>query len=246
MSLTVRFLGSGDAFGSGGRLQACILVDSGSLRLLLDCGDTSLVAMRQQGVQPNDIDAVLLTHMHGDHCAGVPYLLMEAMLPGKRTRPLLVAGPRGCPAHLEQLREALFPGSRVMNPRFPYRVVELEPGARTGFEGFTVSAYPARHTAETNPLILRLECGERVITYSGDTEWTDALALACRGADLLITECYFHDKPVRMHLDYATLAAHRHELGARRIVLTHMSAQMLRKVDAVAEQCARDGLVLEV
>jgi len=205
MAVTVRFLGSGDSFGSGGRLQTCILVDTGSVRLLMD-----------------------------------------AMLPSKRSRPLLVAGPAGTAAHLAQLREALFPGSRVMSPAFPYRVVELRQESRTAFEGFTVTVYPALHTPETNPLVLRVECAGRVIAFSGDTEWTAALAKAAAGADLLILECYFHDKPVKMHMNYAALAAHRSQIEARRIVLTHMSTEMLARVGTVAEQCAFDGLTLEL
>ena len=94
MTVTVRFVGSGDSFGSGGRFQTCILVDGPGIRFAMDFGTTSLVALRQQGIEHNSIDAILLTHFHGDHCGGVPFLLMDAMLDAKRTRPLLIAGPR--------------------------------------------------------------------------------------------------------------------------------------------------------
>src|SRR4051794_17233853 len=78
--VTVRFVGSGDSFGSGGRFQTCILLDGARSRVAVDFGTSSLIALAQQGIEPNSIDAVLLTHLHGDHCGGVPFLLIDAML----------------------------------------------------------------------------------------------------------------------------------------------------------------------
>jgi ribonuclease BN (tRNA processing enzyme) len=86
--MKVRFVGSGDSFGSGGRFQTGILVDAPGLRFALDFGASSLVALAQQGIAHNSIDAILLTHLHGDHCGGVPFLLVDAMLAAKRTRPI--------------------------------------------------------------------------------------------------------------------------------------------------------------
>ena len=94
MTVRVRFVGSGDSFGSGGRFQTCILVDAPGLRFAIDFGASSLIALNQQSIAHNSIDAVLLTHLHGDHCAGVPFMLMDAMLAAKRTRPLTIAGPK--------------------------------------------------------------------------------------------------------------------------------------------------------
>jgi ribonuclease BN (tRNA processing enzyme) len=68
MAVTVRFVGSGDSFGSGGRFQTCILVDGPGSRFAIDFGTSSLIALAQQGFAHNSIDAILLTHLHGDHC----------------------------------------------------------------------------------------------------------------------------------------------------------------------------------
>lgn len=246
MSGTVRFIGSGDSFGSGGRFQTCILVDVGGRRFLLDCGASTLVAMRSQGIDPNSIDAIFLTHLHGDHCAGVAFVLMDAMLGSKRTTPLVVAGPQGTRERMEALREALFPGSHVMKPKFPYEYVELLPGRRNDVGGIAVTPYAALHTPETNPTMLRVECGGKIVTYTGDTAWTDALIAAADGADLLICECYYFDKPIRMHMNYATLKANLPKLAAKSIVLTHMSEDMLKRVHDIPERCAADGLVLDL
>jgi ribonuclease BN (tRNA processing enzyme) len=246
VAVSVRFVGSGDSFGSGGRFQTCILVDGPASRIAVDFGASSLIALAQQGIEPNTIDAILLTHLHGDHCGGVPFLLIDAMLAARRERPLTIAGPRDLERRMGAIREALFPGSHAMTPRFPLRWVELSPGVPQPILDCVVTARPARHTAETDPTALRVEVAGKVIAYTGDTEWTDDVAAVARGADLLIAECYFYDRPVKWHLNYPAIAAHRQTLGARRVILTHMSREMLAHAADVPEECAHDGLVVTV
>lgn len=240
----VQFIGSGDSFGSGGRFQTCILAALGGKRFLIDCGASSLIAMRAQGIDPNSIDAILLTHMHGDHCAGVPFLLVDAMLGSKRQNPLVVAGPSGTRQSMDVLREALFPGSHVMRPKFAYEYLELTPGQPNIVAGATVTPYLALHTPQTSPTMLRVVCGGKIVTYTGDTDWADALVPLADGADLLISECYFYEKPVKMHMNYATLRANLSKLKAKSIVLTHMSEDMLARGSQIPERLAGDGLVI--
>jgi ribonuclease BN (tRNA processing enzyme) len=244
MAVSVRFVGSGDSFGSGGRFQTCIVVDGPRSRFAIDFGTSSLIALAQQGIEHNSLDAILLTHLHGDHCGGVPFLLIDAMLAAKRTRPLVIAGPRDLRRRMDQIREALFPGSHVMTPKFPLTWIEMAPGTPHAVLDLMVTPEAARHTAETNPTAVRVEVADKVIAYTGDTEWTDDVARVARGADLFIAECYFYDKPVKWHLNYQTIAALRQSLGAKRVVLTHMSDEMLARAADVPEECAYDGLVV--
>jgi ribonuclease BN (tRNA processing enzyme) len=244
MPITVRFVGSGDSFGSGGRFQTCIVVDGPRSRFAIDFGTSSLIALAQQGIEHNSLDAILLTHLHGDHCGGVPFLLIDAMLAARRTRPLTIAGPRDLRARMDGIREALFPGSHAMTPKFPVDWIEMEPGRAHPVLDLVVTPEHARHTAETNPTALRVQVGERVVAYTGDTEWTDEVARAARDADLLIAESYFYEKPVKWHLNYPDIAAHAARVGARRLILTHMSREMLARVGSVPEECAYDGLVV--
>jgi ribonuclease BN (tRNA processing enzyme) len=131
-----------------------------------------------------------------------------------------------------------------MAPKFPLDWIEMEPGRSHGVLDLRVTPEPARHTRETNPTALRVEVGDRVIAYTGDTEWTEDVARAAQDADLLIAESYFYDKPVKWHLNYPDIVAHARRTGARRVILTHMSREMLARAAEVPEECARDGLVV--
>jgi ribonuclease BN (tRNA processing enzyme) len=82
--------------------------------------------------------------------------------------------------------------------------------------------------------------------YSGDTQWTPALAEAARGADLFAVEAYTFDRPVRYHLDYQTLRAHLGQIRAERVVLTHMSAAMLARLTDAELPAAYDGMVIDL
>jgi ribonuclease BN (tRNA processing enzyme) len=93
---------------------------------------------------------------------------------------------------------------------------------------------------------LRVDLGGASFAYSGDSQWTPALARAACGADLFAAEAYTFDRPIRYHLDYATLRARLDELEARRVVLTHMSADMLSRLADVDLLTACDGLIMRV
>jgi ribonuclease BN (tRNA processing enzyme) len=240
----VRFIGSGDSFGDGGRFQACILVEARDTRFLLDCGATSLVALKRASVDPAGIDAVLLSHFHGDHCGGVPYLILDGQF-AKRERPLAIAGPPGVRERMTAVFEAALPTSSRTAQRFPVSYVELrEEPVRIG--ALEVLALPVAHLPETTPRGLRVRVDDRVIAYTGDTDWCDALPRLADGADLLIAEAYSVEKRIPQHLSHATLLAHRDELRARRLVLTHPGVETLARERELAWPLAHDGMELDI
>lgn len=246
MSATVTFVGSGDAFGSGGRFNTCILVEAPGIRFCIDFGASSLIALERLGLSHNTIDTILLTHLHGDHCGGIPLLLVDAMLAAKRERPLTIAGPAMTTERLKSVAAAMMPGMEVMVPKFPITYLDMAVLRDYEIGPLKVMTYPAVHTKQTNPTSLRVEVAGKVIAYTGDSEWTEHMPALAAGADLLIAECYFFRKPVRFHLNYPDIVKHRPELGAKRLVLTHLGREMLANLDDVAEECAHDGLVLEL
>jgi len=241
--VTLRFLGSGDAFGSGGRFQTCMHLSGADGAVLIDCGASSLIAMKRDGVDPGEVSAVLLSHLHGDHFGGVPFLILDAQF-ARRTQPLLVSGPPGVRSRVEAAMEVLFPGSTSVQRKFDVEFIELAGREATRVGPAMVTAFPVVHASGAPPYALRVEYGGRTIAYSGDTEWTESLIEAARGADLFVCEAYMFDRPVRFHLDYKTVEAQAERLGARRIILTHMGRDMLAREAEARFERAHDGLVL--
>lgn len=246
MTLTVQFLGSGDAFGSGGRFQACIHVQAPNANLLLDCGASSLIAMKRSGVAPNNIDAILISHVHGDHFGGIPFFILDAQFLSKREKPLLIAGPPGIEERVRAAQEALFANSSKTEQKFEIRFAEWQDRVPTDIAGVRVTPFEVVHGSGAPPFGLRLEAEGRTVAYSGDTEWTPALINLSRDADLFICEANFFEKAVTFHLDYETLMKHRGELTCKRLVLTHMNSEMIERAATLEVECAEDGLVIEL
>jgi ribonuclease BN (tRNA processing enzyme) len=244
--MQVRFVGCGDAFGSGGRQNTCFHVAGASSNLLIDCGASSLPALKRSGIVRNDIELILITHFHGDHFAGLPFLLLDAQF-SRRTKPLVIAGPEGIETRLTQVMEALFEHSSKTQQKFELSVLPLKPREARSFGGITVTPYPVVHGNSGGPFLgYRIEAEGRVIAYTADTEWTDTLVPLGHNADLFIAEAYTFETNVRNHLSLKSLEAHLAEIAPKRLILTHMSDDMLSRLDSLPYTAAHDGLVVDV
>jgi ribonuclease BN (tRNA processing enzyme) len=199
--------------------------------------------MKRAAVDPSSLGWVLLSHLHVDHFGGVPLLILDGQF-SRRTRPLVIAGPPSVRRRIEATMEAFFPGSTSITRRFSTDFVELQEGVPCSVGPAIVTSLAAQHASGAPSYILRVEYGGKLIAYSGDTEWTETLVEAARGADLFICEAYFFDRKIRYHLDYQTLRQHRERLACRRLILTHMSLDMLDHLGEIDYEHAEDGQVV--
>jgi ribonuclease BN (tRNA processing enzyme) len=240
----LQFVGCGDAFGSGGRLNTCFHVVGDSANFLIDCGASSLVGLERLGVARDAIDTILITHFHGDHFGGVPYFVLDAHF-GKRRRPLTLAGPPGIETWYGRVLEAAFERFSEIRLGFDLRLMSLPERHTTAIGPLRVTPIPVVHGNSGGPFFgYRIEVENRIIAYSGDTEWTDTLIELGLDADLFVIECYAYDKPIRNHLNLKTIEQHLARINPRKLVLTHMSHDMLAHRHEVAHLTASDGMVV--
>jgi ribonuclease BN (tRNA processing enzyme) len=246
MKLTV--VGSGDAFGSGGRSNTCFILDTKTATIAVDFGASALPALKALRFDPNRIDAVILSHLHGDHFGGLPFLLLDAQFLSRRERPLLIAGPPGTRARLDALLEVFFPKSTGSKWRFQWRVEDIALDQEARVLDHALRTTEVIHQSGAPSTALRLSDGGTTFAYSGDTEWTDALLPIARDADLFICECYAYSGKMTGHMSWEILKIRLADLRARRVMVTHMNPSMLERVsevNAAGVLIAADGLTME-
>jgi ribonuclease BN (tRNA processing enzyme) len=246
VTVTVRFLGTGDAFNARGRCHASYLVQAPSATVLLDCGASALLAMQRDGISIDTLDAVCLSHLHGDHFAGLPFVFIAAMFDVPRSRPLTIVGPPGTEARVGDLYRAMYRDLSAKPLPFDIRYVEVGSDVRTAVGPAEVLSFAVPHQENELSLGYRLTVDKRVILSSGDTGWTESLVTQSRGANLFICECCFYVKRVDFHLDYPRLSAQRHRFECDRLVLSHCGREVLAHRDEIPEEIASDGLVIEL
>ncbi len=243
-TVQVTVLGSGDAFGAGGRLHSAYLVEGPGATFLVDCGGTVLHGLRRFGIEPERIDFVLLSHLHGDHFGGVPFLFMDYLYVSDRQRPLTVYGPPGTERRVRALFAALY--ERQSGEPLPFGVsyTEVPASATTVIQGVKVESFVVPHVSELVCYGYRLTIGGKTIVYSGDTGWTDEFIARTSGADLFICECSTFETHLDIHVSYPEIAARAAELRCRRLVLSHLGDETLRHRGEITLEVAEDGLVI--
>ena len=241
----VRFLGSGNAFADGGRSHACIHVSAPGVSLLLDCGGSSLPLIKRY-LDPAAIEAIAVTHLHGDHFGGIPFVLDEQKWSGRR-RKIVLAGPPSLQTRTRLVAEGFGIDMATLGYDAPFVVLGRE---EQGLSGAMVAALPVTHSPAAEPHGLRVRIGGTLIAYSGDARWSEELVEVARGADLFICEATnfatADEKDNPVHISYETLMMNRARLDCRRIVVTHLGSKSLANVKDMALEYATDGLELSV
>lgn len=248
--MRITIVGCGDAFGSGGRFQSATLVESAAGTCLVDCGASTMTALNAQHINPDRIETILLTHLHGDHFGGIPFFLLDAQWVRRRTFPLLIAGPPGTRQRVHDAIEIFFAGTMAKTKwTFDWRVMEIAPDHPAVCGGYSIRTTAVDHDSGAPSTAVRLEADGYVFVHSGDTKWTDALLAIARGADLFFVDCYAFDTAALPHMSYRLLVEKRASIHASRVVLTHLGPDMLAKrhdVNKALFELAQDGAVYEL
>jgi ribonuclease BN (tRNA processing enzyme) len=238
----VVFIGTSDAFGAGGRRQSAVLVRAPNGGILLDCGATTCSGLNEFDIARGEIDAVVISHFHGDHFGGIPALLLAALYEDARTAPLRIAGPPTVEARVRGLAEAMGYPLDEHDWTFPIQFEELPAGRELELGPVRLSAFETYHSPKAVPHGLIVRTGDARIAYSGDTGWFEELPTHVAGSDLFICECTYRSNPFEYHLNYDLLVKQSERFDCGRILLTHLGDEMTEHRGKVDFETADDGL----
>lgn len=247
--MKVTIIGSGDAFGTAGRAHTCIRLNSAAATLLVDFGAGSITAWQKLGFSSDDVDAIVITHLHGDHFGGLPLLLMHCQFVAHRRKPLSLYGPAGLEARLRALFDVFFPGIANLAWSFAWPVVEIAPGYSTEVAGFKVETFPVEHMSDGLATGVRISDGTHVFAYSGDTAWTETLLPLSADADLFLIECFSGEEAIPNHMNWSQLLRKLPFFTAKRLVVTHLGVTALPKIAemrAAGLTVAEDGSAFDL
>jgi ribonuclease BN (tRNA processing enzyme) len=243
--MRLHVLGSGDAFNSAGALHSCYFLEHAAGKLMLECGPSALAGLKRAGIPSDAPDALLISHLHGDHFGGVPFLLLEYLFSNPRSRPLVIAGPPTTAQRVWSLYGELYREAHCREIRFDIDWVVAEPGSSFRLAGFDVRAFEVPHTTDPVSLGYRIESPEGVVVFSGDSAWTEAFVEHTRGSDLFLCECCSLRPETKLHTSYEDILANRARLGCKRLLLTHLGADV-RAAASIDVERAHDGMTVEI
>ena len=250
-------IGSSDAFNSAGRGHSCYLLEGAAPAPLgIDFGATALAGLGRLGVDPRTVRTILLTHLHGDHVAGLPFLLLDGIYHRIRTEPLELLGPPGIGARVEALFRAAYGSLADRSRPFELRIRELGPGEEADLAGARLRTFAADHQDPPEfPLCLRIEGRDgRVVAFSGDSAPCPGLFAAAAGADLLVAECTALRPPAGRHSTWEDWKTLLPRVRAKKLLFTHLGAEVRAAAAELARHApvgpslrfADDGLVVDV
>jgi ribonuclease BN (tRNA processing enzyme) len=252
-------LGSGTSVFHPRRAAAGFWLETENGSILLDCSGDAPHRMAQENLDWINLDAVWISHLHLDHCAGLaPFLfgLRSATRIDRRAKPLRIFSCEGIKKLLEAIDESH--NYKLFQQGFAIEIQEIAPSdTANSFEivkGVKAETFPTPHRRESLAIRLTDTRGATVV-YSSDTGYSENLAQFAGGVDLLILECSFYrNKPVSTHLELAEAMRLAELAEPRQLLLTHLYPEW-DAVDLEGEAkklwrgrtiAAHDGLRLEV
>ncbi|MCC7442546.1 MAG: ribonuclease Z [Bdellovibrionales bacterium] len=232
---TLGILGCGEAFDSGWGNNSCILHGASTPTVLFDCGYQIPERLWALSRRLQDLDAVILTHLHADHALGMAPLLVR-MMEEKRMRALTVFGSAGAESYLRKAVELAYPGAwRRLG--FPLDVRLLAPGKKTRWRGLELECAESVHSVRN--LAVRVALGKGSFFISGDGRFTEAsLSLASR-SKLVLHEAYSARRGHPTHTSLIELHDALHGSTPEHIVVTHPQRDERESVEIMIRRLAR-------
>ncbi|MGL1861123.1 MAG: ribonuclease Z [Pseudodesulfovibrio sp.] len=222
--MRVIFVGVGEAFDET-LSNTSVLVESGGLAILLDCGFTAASSFWAVAERPLELDMLYISHFHGDHYFGIPALLGRSIEEG-RSKPLTIMGQSGVAGKIRQLMDMAYPNS-LKKAQFALNFIECQPETPA-----TVDRMQFRFAVNDHPmpcLSIRIESEGKSIFYSGDGKPTKETQALAQGCDLIIHESFFLEPTKPGHGTVDSSIEFAREAQAAHLALVHVQRTVRRE-----------------
>lgn len=217
--LDLRFIGTGNAFAPGGLCWNGFVLGG---RYLFEAPPQALQSLNKMGIDANDLDGVILSHHHGDHFLGLPFLFLQWKTLNRR-RPVRIIGPEGTKRLAKEIGEHVYPW--LFETDFEIEWEEVRDGSRSTLGGLSLASVGVKHdTRLSDSLGFEIGLAGRRMGYTGDSAICDAVLDLARGSEILISECASVDEVIPTHMnlrDDLPRVRAAMKPGAR-LILTHL------------------------
>ena len=232
INIELLFLGSGNAFAPG-RAYGSFLVDD---QILFEATPTTLPAIKELNIPLEDIQYIFISHFHGDHCFGLPFIFLDHYFITKRKKPLTIIGPKGLKKLSFTLIDLAFPNTRKRySQTFPLNILEVSPGKEYSLKTMTFKVFKMSH-GKTHNLGFSLAYKKKRLFYSGDTGPSPSLLELLQGANIAVLEMTSIDDDYPFHLNLENILEIRKQLPPKTpLILTHLPALTRRQSKAMEQ-----------
>jgi ribonuclease BN (tRNA processing enzyme) len=239
-SLTLQFLGTGSGFAPG-RYYSSFLLNG---KYLFDASPVVVPQLKKLGVDPRDIEVIFITHFHGDHYFGLPFLLLEYAELEHRTKDLTIVGPPGLQKRVEAATNLAFANVyRKRDRGYHLTFAEVKNGRSAEASNCRYTPYKLQHVPDLDAFGFRVTVDGRTVAYTGDTALCEALIPLADDADVLVCECSCWTETCgAIHMTPANVLTLRERVTEKtRFVLTHIgSGDAPREIAAAGIAIASD------
>lgn len=246
--ITLRTLGSGNAFNQEGRLNSSYLIEFSGKNILIDCGFTTPLGLQNSKIDFNELDYIFITHYHGDHYGGLAALLLGLKYVSVQKKTMKIVGPDALKDTIQKLIAILYKGNENIVNELDIDFISVSSkGGSLDFEGFKVEALPMIHTEESLPVGYCFDFGSTTVGFTGDSGWHSGIEELIKKSDTSIVECNFIEYLTDSHLSVNQLEASEVIQSKKsNVYLTHLNEAVAKEAARLGYHCLKDGFTMDL
>lgn len=231
-------LGSGNAFNINARGHTAFLLDQ---KILIDCGPTILLKTQEFRIDLSSLKYILITHYHGDHFAGIPFLLIYFKYILHRKEKLTIMGPEGLNIHFNKIMEVTYPN---MEFDFEIEFIELNKNDEIFCNPYIIKSYPITHKEES--IGYRIVDNKHSFAFTGDTILNEEVFILMDAVDIGIIELSLWDNPNQeiSHVSLQELISLRDKINVKHLFFNHITDSLAEEVKKINQNIKPIGIPL--